>query len=128
MRHSDINLTMSRYTHIFRGQESEAIANLPDLSLPSKQSQKATGTDNSVITSAYKKLTKKSYFDCKSMSLIGSEEGQQQSDTEQNSEEIKSLQMADLGTEKEPVSTNDINSKPNTPGRTQTCDLRIRNP
>jgi len=48
MRHSDINLTMSRYTHIFRGQESEAVAGMPDLSLPSKEAQKAvaTGTDN----------------------------------------------------------------------------------
>ena len=47
MRHSDINLTMSRYTHIFRGQESDAVAALPDLSLPSKESNraKATGTD-----------------------------------------------------------------------------------
>ncbi len=36
MRHSDINLTMSRYTHIFRGQESEAIGKLPDLSQSSK--------------------------------------------------------------------------------------------
>jgi len=34
MRHSDINLTMSRYTHVLRGQESEAIA---------------TGTDNKAI-------------------------------------------------------------------------------
>ena len=42
MRHSDINLTMSRYTHIFRGQESEAIAKLPDLSFTkSKVSQKS---------------------------------------------------------------------------------------
>jgi hypothetical protein len=49
MRHSDINLTMSRYSHVLRGQESEAIAGLPDLSLPSRQSQqaKATGTDGS---------------------------------------------------------------------------------
>jgi integrase len=47
MRHSDINMTMSRYTHIFRGQESEAVAGLPDFSLPSKEKQKtvATGTD-----------------------------------------------------------------------------------
>jgi hypothetical protein len=47
MRHSDINLTMSRYTHIFRGQESEAINKLPDLSFPSQEKQKsaATGTD-----------------------------------------------------------------------------------
>jgi hypothetical protein len=49
MRHSDINLTMSRYSHVLRGQESEAIEGLPDLSLPSRQSQraKATGTDES---------------------------------------------------------------------------------
>ena len=41
---------MSRYTHIFRGQESEAVAGLPDLSLPSKESQsaKATGTDDTI--------------------------------------------------------------------------------
>ena len=47
MRHSDINLTMSRYTHIFRGQESEAVEKLPDLSLPSQEKQAAiaTGTD-----------------------------------------------------------------------------------
>jgi integrase len=47
MRHADINLTMSRYTHVFRGQESEAVAKLPDLSLPSREKQKAvaTGTD-----------------------------------------------------------------------------------
>ncbi len=47
MRHSDINLTMSRYTHIFRGQESEAVAKLPDLSFSNKQNQNplATGTD-----------------------------------------------------------------------------------
>jgi len=36
MRHSDINLTMSRYTHIFRGQESEAVAKLPNLGLLSR--------------------------------------------------------------------------------------------
>ena len=44
MRHSDINLTMSRYTHIFRGQESEAVAKLPDLGLPSERIQKAVAT------------------------------------------------------------------------------------
>ena len=47
MRHNDINLTMSRYTHKFRGQESEAVEKLPDLSLPSQKKQQAlaTGTD-----------------------------------------------------------------------------------
>lgn len=47
MRHSDINLTMSRYTHIFRGQESETVEKLPDFSLPGPQTQGTieTGTD-----------------------------------------------------------------------------------
>jgi len=47
MRHSDINLTMSRYTHTLLGQESAAVESLPDLSLPSTNRQRAvaTGTD-----------------------------------------------------------------------------------
>ena len=46
MRHSDINLTMSRYTHVFRGQDSDAVAALPSLdAAPVKQFAKATGTD-----------------------------------------------------------------------------------
>ena len=50
MRHSDINLTMGIYTHTLKGQESEAVESLPDLSLPSSQSQKATGTDGKNVT------------------------------------------------------------------------------
>jgi len=46
MRHSDINLTMSRYSHVLIGQESEAVAALPDLSEPPPQAAKATGTDH----------------------------------------------------------------------------------
>ena len=47
MRHSDINLTMSRYSHVFRGQESTAIASLPDLDkLPENQRQQKTGTND----------------------------------------------------------------------------------
>jgi len=43
---------MSRYTHVLRGQESEAIAHLPDLSLSSgKQANVAAGTDNKSVNS-----------------------------------------------------------------------------
>jgi len=51
MRHSTIDLTMSRYTHIFRGQESEAVERLPDLSLPSREKESAvkTGTDSESV-------------------------------------------------------------------------------
>ncbi|MHC4679673.1 MAG: hypothetical protein ACYTEK_13330 [Planctomycetota bacterium] len=45
MRHSDINLTMSRYTHILTDQEARAVENLPDLSRPSRQRTTATGTN-----------------------------------------------------------------------------------
>ncbi|MHC4718569.1 MAG: tyrosine-type recombinase/integrase [Planctomycetota bacterium] len=47
MRHSTIELTMSRYSHVFAGQEADAVAALPDLdAAPAKQRAKATGTDN----------------------------------------------------------------------------------
>jgi len=45
LRHSNINLTMGIYTHTLIGQEAQAVANLPDLSLPSN-TKKATGTND----------------------------------------------------------------------------------
>ena len=44
MRHSDINLTMSRYSHVLTGQTGKAVESLPNLSTLS--SAKATGTDD----------------------------------------------------------------------------------
>jgi hypothetical protein len=44
-RHSDINLTMSRYTHTTRGEQHEALAALPDLPIPMASYRQATGTD-----------------------------------------------------------------------------------
>ena len=44
MQHSDINLTMSRYTHILEGQEAEALAALPDLGVGVGEQAQATGT------------------------------------------------------------------------------------
>ena len=47
LRHSDIRLTMHRYTHTYREQQGEAVRRLPDLTAPSRQQQEAaaTGTD-----------------------------------------------------------------------------------
>jgi integrase len=56
MRHSDINLTMSIYTHTPKGQAQKAIESLPDSSLPSSQAQKATGTDDKLAEGSYKKI------------------------------------------------------------------------
>lgn len=40
MRHKDINLTMSRYTHTLRDQEAKAVNSLPDFTI-----RRATGTE-----------------------------------------------------------------------------------
>ncbi len=40
MRHSDTNLTLSRYTHTLLGQETKAVDSLPDLSSPGSKSEK----------------------------------------------------------------------------------------
>ena len=84
----DINLTMSRYSHTLIGQTSAAIEGLPDLSLPSKDSQKekATGTDACNVTTdcvyrpAYKQLTKEAYSDKTGMSSVGTD-GKMESDS-----------------------------------------------
>jgi integrase len=46
-RHSDINLTLSRYTHTLLEDRSDALGTLPDMSLkqPSRADLQATGTD-----------------------------------------------------------------------------------
>ena len=46
MRHSTIELTMSRYTHVFAGQEADALAALPDLARPVAELAKMQATDN----------------------------------------------------------------------------------
>src|SRR5262249_12296352 len=43
-RHGTISLTMDRYSHTLRQQETEALAVLPDLSGPARESLQATGT------------------------------------------------------------------------------------
>jgi integrase len=40
LRHSNINLTMSTYTHVFRGQESQAVESLPDFSKQPRSNHK----------------------------------------------------------------------------------------
>ncbi|GAH53874.1 unnamed protein product, partial [marine sediment metagenome] len=48
-------LTLGRYSHVYRGQESEAVAKLPDLSSPSSGQEEiaATGTDQRAARAAH---------------------------------------------------------------------------
>lgn len=98
MRHSDINLTMSRYSHTLLGAEAEAIASLPDCSPSSRERQKATGTDGKTdlaLNSAFLGAAQ-----------VGS-----------NAPQCKDAPLNDT---KNRVLT--------TPGRTRTFDLRFRKP
>jgi len=47
MRHSTVKLTLGRYSHVYRGQESEAVGKLPNLSSRGSEQEEgaATGTD-----------------------------------------------------------------------------------
>ena len=56
-RHSTITLTMDRYSHTNRGQLTDALSALPDLSLEpcEKEVALATGTDNRIIESRAQK-------------------------------------------------------------------------
>jgi len=131
MRHGDINLTMSLYTHTLRGQESEAVKSLPDLSLPSRESIKATGTNDRPLEtdlSAYKKLAKNSYLDGLQKSLVGTEDRPGSTDNGDGNTSHNSLDMTTLGTEKAPMSPGDIDSELNTSGRAQISGHRIKYP
>ena len=114
MRHSDINLTMSRYTHTLTGQEAEAVAGLPDFSLPSSQSQRATGTDGRPVDIAETgskqltpKLTPKStpvaFSGCNQSAAVG----KRAEDTVQTAENPNRLSERKLGSEKDKMSPRD---------------------
>jgi len=135
LRHSDINLTMSRYSHVFLGAESDAVESMPDFSSMGIQSQVATGTDGksddsfeSAYKPAYKKLTKTAYSGCDQSALIGTTEKDKVTPNPTQGAGCKPLQMTDLGTKKDLMSSSDTGLKPNTPEGIRTPGLRIRNP
>ena len=131
MRHGDINLTMSLYTHTLRGQESEAVKSLPDLSLPNREIMKASGTDDKVLetdSSAYKKLAKKSYSDSHQASLIDTEDRSKITENNDDNTPYKSFDMTMLGTEKALLSSGDINFSGDTPESAQNSAQRIQWP
>ncbi len=144
LRHSSIELSMNRYTHIFRGQESEAVAGLPDLSLPSREKQKAvaTGTDNRPVNATQKGseeltpkltpfLTPTAYPACNRSSAIGNEQG----NFKENSENDNCLNSGELGLKKDSLALAVTGKKakptvgfePTTPGlqnQSSTVELR----
>ncbi len=79
MRHSTIELTLGRYSHIYKGQETDAIAALPDLSRPSQAAQqaKATGTDDIIPLETPAKILAKSLAkNCGKIGILANIDGQ----------------------------------------------------
>ena len=120
MRHSTIDLTMTRYTHTYRGQESEAVEELPDFSLPSKTGQEAlaTGTDGRPVESAQNsqkqltpestpKLTPTAFSGCDRSAAIGT----RQSKSSENTRTDKCSTVERLDNRSDSLSAND--SEPN---------------
>jgi len=142
MRHSDINMTMSRYTHIFKGQESEAIAGLPDLSLPGKDSKKAvaTGTDNESVDTVQNSpekwtpkrtpfLTPTAFTGCNQSATVGNESDNLQ----ENGSNDKGLNSRELSNKKNSLSATDTDKKqilprgfePLTFGSVDRCSIQL---
>ena len=122
MRHSKIDLTMTRYTHVLRGQESQAVANLPDLSLPSRRQQRATGTDNLLPERSEKKLPQKlhktaqklpqtTYPVGQSMSHDDKKESHPNMKYASSAQSCKGMQERSLGTVTQSMSTCDMSDK-----------------
>jgi len=135
MRHSDINLTMSRYSHVFRGAESDAVESMPDFSSKGRQRQAATGTDGkpSELTKiaykpAYKKLTKTAYSGCDQSATIGTHLVSKRQQKNPKGNGHKSSDLGTLGAKKEPLSSTDNDSNMTGPGRTRTYDKWIMSP
>ena len=113
MRHSDINLTMSRYTHTLRGQEAEAVRKLPDLSLAGSAPQEAvaTGTDGKPTTGREQvtpkvtpQLTPAAFPALHGLSSIGTSESQEPSITVNH----KCFSDEKLGTDRDRLATSVI--------------------
>ena len=109
--------TMSRYSHVFSGQESEAVAKLPDFSMVGQQQAKATGTDGETVQTAkntYRKthsnLTEKHYSGCQESANDGNGKRESQSASLKKWPCRNSMKKAMLGIKKEPVSTHDTSS------------------
>jgi hypothetical protein len=96
---------MSLYTHTLRGQESEAVAMLPDLAVSARASEQASGTDGEPIDAykpAYKKLAQTAYLTSNRLSTIDTQNrsvGREESVNKTCDKTISEQQLGNEGTE-----------------------------
>jgi Phage integrase family len=125
MRHSDINLTMGVYTHLLGGQEAEAVAKLPDLSLPSPEAQGAvvTGTDGGTTVALFTKTPDSSRNHLATNDTASTERKSKKEPAEDNAKPSK---KGRLDTNSPLLSPDDTGGKTNGRYRARTCDPLIK--
>jgi integrase len=135
MRHSDINLTMSRYTHTLTGQEAEAVKSLPSLSLSGTEAQRATGTDGrpELTPESTPKSTLPPFSVCSRLSVDGTKQALGKSKSA-NRKCSKTANLDAENTHLSPIVTGEsgqptVGFEPTTPGlqnQSSTVELRWR--
>ena len=94
MRHSTVDLTLNRYSHVYRGQETEAVNNLPDLSLPSSK-QKAK-RQPPPVRRGRKNLASCLALSCRKQQISADNNGQNQEKTNSNKNGLKTTLEAKI--------------------------------
>ena len=116
-RHSDVNLTLARYSHTLMTDRAEALKALPDLTDEGRRQDRmrATGTD-AAAARLPTSLPKSSTEQCRSVPPSAA-----------SARSAPQAESAVCGPET-PFSGGPKGSAANAPGRTRTCDLRFRKP
>ena len=129
MRHSDINLTMSRYSHIYRGAAAEAVTKLPNLSTPpATETRRATGTYDLTSSEAAAHLQragtpKEQKVSSPDIGTVGKTEP-----SRGKPEQHKLLKTQSVSTNRQSIATHAKRGKTSGPGRIRTYDQGIMSP
>ncbi|NQV31801.1 MAG: tyrosine-type recombinase/integrase, partial [Phycisphaeraceae bacterium] len=125
MRHSDINLTMTRYTHTLLGQGAKAVESLPDFSHARQEAQAKTGTDDMPMDCIGAKTEGSGEGDMCLASCLAFSGGNQQDSADFIGQKSisQTLENSGLLSQKQGLSSQKA-EKQNTPDRIRTCDLR----
>jgi len=125
-RHSTITLTMDRYSHTVIGEQADALTALPDLNMdtPDAEPMRATGTcDPGGKRSADYLAFSLPEGDSRRFADVHRNDTNRKGDTAMTQAEKPTRQGVSC------ASVHQVSSSgTNTPGRTRTCDFRIRNP
>ncbi|MGD1041965.1 MAG: hypothetical protein ABR913_02745 [Sedimentisphaerales bacterium] len=105
---------------------------MPDLSLPNKQTQKATGTDNSAVDgdykSDYKKLAKNAYSEYDKPTTVGTNQTEDKQGIKQRGSIDNALIEQRLGNEEQELTLAGTAEESIGPGRDRTFDQWIMSP